>query len=316
MLPNSKYRRTGVPRGVVPCDLGEGHEHVGISGALGNVRTRILAGAVRPGEALPWKTMLADLEGIGRSRSIVIQPGLSAHAPYYEPVRLLYQRLGFDASVSAVRAHGLLSIPDDAAQLAVAVRASSARSIAAGGTGLVTVIGHSEGGPSSRYALQRLGILPQVDRLITWGGVHNGSMPMGSTLAQIADRIPGLAAVKDLSGTGQLIRGLNDDLPEFMATARREQPGFQMVSIAGDIDLPGPLRGTDGLVSLGAARLDDRIDGLHNLVLRDRAANHLSIAGTGGMHEPSIRGAALLAGGHDVSVVARSLIERGAKLSI
>lgn len=289
---------------------------MGVGAVLHEVRTRALAGAFMPGKAAPWETLLRDLDGIGAGRSIVIQPGLTAHAPYYEPAKRLFNRLGFDTSVSHVRGHGLNSIPDDAAQLRHAVKDASERSLDSGGNGLVTVIGHSEGGPSSRFALQRLGMLPYVDQLVTWGGVHNGVKPLGTRINRVLDQVPAMAAVKDLSATGPLIRGLNADLTGFMGRAAVEQPGFRMVSIAGDMALPKPLGATDGLVSVGAAHLDDRIAGLHNLVLHDRGANHNAIAGTGGgMFEPSMRGAALLAGRREAGEVAEVLRARGTDVS-
>ena len=275
---------------------------MGMAAGLGEVRNRVIGGALRAGPGqLPWEALLHDLGNVGEhARPVVIQGGLSSRREYYEPLKRLLLNRGFDATVTKLPAHGFASLADDAAKLQQLVEEASVRSRLAGGDGLVTLLGHSKGGLTSRWYLQRMGGIERAAQLVTLGTPHNGSLPFGPRLTALAGRLPTLPGVSDLSGNGPVVRALNDELPAFMARATELHPEFRMVSVAGDITRTGQ-GGTDGLVSLGAARLDPSIPNTHNVVVRDPGANHGAIAGTGGFHEPTIRATARLIAGADAS---------------
>jgi hypothetical protein len=233
----------------------------------------------------------------------VIQGGLSTDAYLYDPFRRMLLERGFDVTATSLSAHGYASIQRDAASLAKAVEGASARSVASGGDGLVSVVGHSKGGLASRWYLQQMGGVGRVAQLVTIGTPHNGSAPGGASLIGLTQRLPGIDGVKQLSAGSSLVRTLNDALPQFMADARAARPEFRIVSIAGDMNLPG-LRGTDGLVSVGAATLDESIDGVHNLVFQGAGGHHGAIAGQIGLFEPTLRSATRLLAGNPVAKAA------------
>ncbi len=272
---------------------------MGILATIGELRTKPLGHLIGVADSvLRPESLLDDLGRIGDSaRPVVIQGGLSTDAYMYEPLADLLRARGFqDVSATALDFHGFGSFQKDAKNLAELVRAASERSKAAGGDGLVTVIAHSKGGLTARWYLQKLGGVEHVDQLITLGTPHNGSAPYGTQLTALGGLLPGMTAIKQLSASSREVRWLNRDLHGFMERARAMRPEFRMVSLAGDIDLP-MLRGTDGLVSNGAARLDPTVAGVSNLVFRGHGAHHGAIAGQYGVHESTLRSATILASG-------------------
>jgi hypothetical protein len=275
--------------------------------ALGELRSRplghVLTAAdtvLRPGD------LLDDLGRIGdTARPVVIQGGFSTDAYLYEPLADLLRTRGFrDVTATNLDFHGFASFERDAKNLGTLVEAASQRSLAAGGDGLVTVLAHSKGGLASRWYLQKLGGVEHVDQLITLGTPHNGIAPLGTRLTSLAAYLPTpLGSVKELAVSGRQTRWLNRDLRGFMERARELRPDFRMVSVAGDIDLP-LLRGTDGLISNGASRLDTTIEGVHNIVFRGRGAHHGAIVAQYGAFEPTLRSATILASGGGVAQAA------------
>lgn len=245
---------------------------MGIVSAISELSVRPLGGIVGAADSLLRPaTLLDDLGKLGdAARPVVIQGGLSTDGYMYEPLADLLRNRGFrDVTATSLDFHGYASFERDAANLAELVADASARSKAAGGDGLVTVIAHSKGGLTARWYLQRMGGVANVDQLITLGTPHNGSAPYGTRLAALGamlPRVPGSAGVTQLSSASREVRSLNRDLRAFMETARAANPDFRIVSLAGDMDLP-LLRATDGIVSNGASRLDTSIDGLHNILL-------------------------------------------------
>lgn len=282
---------------------------MGIVSAISELSVRPLGGIVGAADSLLRPaTLLDDLGKLGdAARPVVIQGGLSTDGYMYEPLADLLRNRGFrDVTTTSLDFHGYASFERDAANLAELVANASARSKAAGGDGLVTVIAHSKGGLTARWYLQRMGGVANVDQLITLGTPHNGSAPYGTRLAALGamlPRVPGSAGVTQLSSASREVRGLNRDLRAFMETARAANPDFRIVSLAGDMDLP-LLRATDGIVSNGASRLDTSIDGLHNVVFRGHGAHHGAIAGQFGVHEPTLRAMTLLAAGRPVEQAA------------
>lgn len=273
---------------------------MGVLSAIGELRVRAMSSvldAAHPGAA-PWDELLHDLGPIGAdARPVVIQGGLSTDAYLYEPLKRVLEARGFDVAATHLDLHGYATLQRDAANLAREVDAASARSIARGSDGLVNVVAHSKGGLSTRWYLQRMGGVEHVAQLVTIGTPHNGSAPYGARIGALATQLPGMRAVKQLSHVGPEVLGLNRDLRRFMQESVAARPEFRIVSIAGDMDLPG-LRGTDGLVSTGAAHVDATIPGVTNLVFRGAGAHHGAIAGQLGLFEPTIRSATtLLAGG-------------------
>jgi hypothetical protein len=168
----------------------------------------------------------------------------------------------------------------------------------------VQVVAHSKGGLSSRYYLQHMDGLEHISQLVTVGSPHNGMTPIGKLAASILQRMPGLPGVKQLSSSSRSVRALNAELPEFMERARTLRPDFRVTSLAGDLDLPG-LRGTDLLVPVRSAALDDSLAGVRNLVFRGGLPHHGAIVGQYGMHEPTLRAVAELLAGRSVDDVAR-----------
>jgi triacylglycerol lipase len=269
---------------------------------LANVQRSTMAAVVgRADDGARLAARLDDLGPIGRSaRPVVIQGGYSTDAYMYEPLREVLRRRGFtDVTATKLSWHGFAPIQDDAARLLEQVRAASRRSLDAGGDGKVTVIAHSKGGLAARWMLQKLGGIEQVAQLGTLGTPHHGFAPLGTNAARITALMPAPKASRQLLGGSRLVRALDQDLGAFMLRARAVNPQFRIVSIAGDIG--GALRGTDGLVSNAAARLDDRIAGVHNLVFRGSGANHLALAAQTSGFEPALRSATLLAAGRDVA---------------
>lgn len=278
---------------------------MGLLNIMTELRVRTMANVldVANSSAKPWN-ILDDLGRIGAdARPVVIQGGLSTDAYLYDPFRRMLLERGFDVTATSLSAHGYASIQRDAASLAKAVEGASARSVASGGDGLVSVVGHSKGGLASRWYLQQMGGVGRVAQLVTIGTPHNGSAPGGASLIGLTQRLPGIDGVKQLSAGSSLVRTLNDALPQFMADARAARPEFRIVSIAGDMNLPG-LRGTDGLVSVGAATLDESIDGVHNLVFQGAGGHHGAIAGQIGLFEPTLRSATRLLAGNPVAKAA------------
>jgi hypothetical protein len=279
---------------------------VGLLNGITEFRVRAMANvleAAHPG-AKPWN-ILDDLGRIGKdARPVVIQGGLSTDAYLYDPFKRMLLERGFDVTATHLQLHGYASIQRDAASLSKAVNAASARSIAGGGDGLVNVVAHSKGGLASRWYLQQMDGIDHVAQLVTIGTPHNGSAPGGATLTALTSRLPGIAGVKELSTTSRTVTTLNDTLPQFMQRARAARPDFRIVSVTGDMNLPG-LRGTDGLVSVGAARLDDSIPGLHNLVFQGAGGHHGAVAGQLGLFEPTLRSATELLAGSSVSQAAK-----------
>ncbi len=252
-----------------------------------------------------YADLLADLGQVGvDARPVVIQGGYSTSGYMYEALQELLRARGFtDVSAASLPLHGYASFQRDAKALAKAVRAASERSLAAGGDGKVTVIAHSKGGLTARWMLQRMDMLDSVSQLVTLGTPHNGFAPFGTKLARVSAFLPNITASRQLLGGSRIIRSLNAELPAFMARARGLDPDFRMVSIAGDVG--GLLAGTDTLISTAGARLDDRIDGVWNLVFAGEGANHLAIAGQTGAFEPTLRAATLLSGGSSIADAAR-----------
>lgn len=271
---------------------------MGVLSTIDGLRSRPLQGLITAADVvLRPSDVLDDLGRVGAgARPVVIQGGLSTDAYLYEPLADILRARGFDdVSATGLDFHGFASFQRDARNLAGVVEAAADRSRAAGGDGKVTVLAHSKGGQTARWYLQRLGGLEHVDQFVTMGTPHNGAAPLGTRIAALSAYLPASPpGLRQLSPQGAEIRALNADLPEFMAQARGAHPDFRIVSVAGDVDLPF-LRGTDGLVANAESRLDDRVAGLHNLVFQGRGAHHGAIVAQYGVHEPSVRAAAVLA---------------------
>ena len=270
---------------------------MGVLSTIDGLRSRPMQGLITAADVvLRPDDVLQGLGQVGAgARPIVIQGGLSTDAYLYDPLADILRTRGFaDVSATHLDFHGLASFQRDAKNLAGMVESAAGRSRAAGGDGKVTVLAHSKGGETARWYLQRLGGVEHVDQLVTMGTPHHGAAPFGTRAAALMGYLPGSPGLRQLSPRSAEVRALNADLPEFMAQARAVHPEFRIVSVAGDIDLP-LLRGTDGLVANSASRLDDRIAGLHNLVFRGRGAHHGAIVAQYGVHEPSVRAAAVLA---------------------
>lgn len=256
-------------------------------------------------DGVRYAELLGDLGRIGsEARPVVIQGGYSTSGYMYEALEGMLKARGFrDVSATSLPLHGFAPFQMDAHALARQVKSAAARSIAAGGDGKVTVIAHSKGGLTSRLMLQRMGGAEHVDQLITLGTPHNGVAPLGERAARASAMLPNLTASRQLLSGSRIITSLNRDFHQFMAQARAANPQFRVVSIAGDAG--GVLAGSDKLVSTGAARLDDRIAGVSNLVFKGEGANHLAIAGQTGAFEPTLRATTLLAAGRPIDDAAR-----------
>jgi triacylglycerol lipase len=282
-----------------------GTSKVSLLSFAAEVRTRALANAFNVTREGAWTHLLEDLGQIGaNARPVVIQGGLSTDAYLYEPLKRLLESRGFKVFASGMPLHGFASFTADAHALSGTVDEAVKWSLANGGDGLVSLVGHSKGGLTSRLYLQSMGGLQHVAQLVTVGTPHNGTQPIGKLATQLLSHMPGLPGVKQLSSNSKFVTGMNADLPWFMRHAREVQPGFRMTSLAGDLDLPG-LRGTDLLVSTGAAALDDSIAGVRNLVFKGGLPHHGAIVGQYGMHEPTLRAVVELLAGHEVDDVAR-----------
>jgi pimeloyl-ACP methyl ester carboxylesterase len=279
---------------------------VGLIGELihGGPKAMMTSFVGRTDDGAKLAAMLADLGGIGdTARPVVIQGGYSTDGYMYETLEGMLKGLGVaDVTSSHLPFHGFAPIQDDAAELARKVHEASQRSIAAGGDGKVTVIGHSKGGLTARWMLQKMGGVDQVAQLITLGTPHHGSAPFGTIAARLSALMPGLTSTKQLLSGSGIIRALDGDFASFMSRARASNPDFRVVSVMGDVG--GALRGTDGLVSGASARLDDRIAGVYNLTYRGEGANHIAIAGQVTPFEPTLRAVALLTAGRSVDDVA------------
>jgi hypothetical protein len=278
-------------------------QRVGVFSAIGELHVRPFQSLISVADSvLRPESLLDDLGHIGSlARPVVIQGGLSTDAYMYEPLAEVLRARGFhDVTATGLDFHGFASFQNDATHLGELVQAASERSTAAGGDGLVTVLAHSKGGLTARWYLQKLSGVEHVDQLITLGTPHNGSAPYGTRLTALGGMMPGMTSLKQLSASSREVKWLNRDLPGFMERARALRPEFRIVSLAGDIDLPF-LRGTDGLVSNGASRLDPTVEGLTNLVFTGHGAHHGAIVGQYGVHEPTIRGATILASGGSIS---------------
>ncbi|MCW2923817.1 MAG: hypothetical protein JWM98_1221 [Thermoleophilia bacterium] len=271
---------------------------MGLLSTMREVRMRTLLDvveAVAPQRAT-WSTLLSDLGQVGEhARPVVIQGGLTSDSYLYEPLRRLLDARGFDVTVTQLAGHGMASLQSDAAGLERMVDAAAKRSLQRGGDGLVDIVAHSKGGLSARWYLQRMSGVDQVSQLITLGTPHNGSLPLGTELTALGARLPGLRSLKQLSGTSAEVTGLNAEFRGFMAEVTARYPGFRVVSIAGDLDRPG-LRRTDGIVSLGAAHLDDSLAGVQNILVGGENASHLGIAAQAGANEPALRSLVTLLG--------------------
>jgi len=255
---------------------------------------------------VPWEQIAADIGTIGsEARPIVIQRGLGSLTEHYDQLRDLLKGMGFEVHVVDLQQHGLASIKSDAKQLAAAIDKISAAARAVGQDGKVTLVGHSKGGISSRWYLQRMNGIDNVAQLITLGTPHNGSAPMGHSLvARLAGKFSAYPGMRDITAHSPVVQGLNRDLQGFVDSAAITHPDFRMVSIAGDLG-SGLFRGQDGLVSVGNARLRAAGANVHNLVVTDGGANHFGIAANIGVHEPTMHlFAPLAAGGEAPSQVA------------
>lgn len=278
---------------------------MGLLSIAAELRTRTLANAFNVAGTPAWTNLLDDLGQIGaKARPVVIQGGLSTDAYLYEPLKRLLEARGFKVFASDMPLHGFASFVADAKSLGGTVERAAAWSRANGGDGLVSLVGHSKGGLTSRLYLQSMGGLDHVAQLVTVGTPHNGSQPVGKAASKLLELMPGLPGVKQLSSNSKFVQGMNLDLSYFMRHAQEIRPGFRITSVAGDIDLPG-LRGTDLLVSTGAAALDDTIAGVRNLVFKGGMPHHGAIVGQYGMHEPTLRAVVQLLAGHEVDDVAR-----------
>lgn len=278
-----------------------------VSQLMGSAQRRVVTALVGDADdGARMAAMLHDLGDLGDdARPVVIQGGYSTDGYMYQPMVEMLKRRGFkDVTASDLPFHGFAPIQDDAAELARKVHEASQRSIAAGGDGKVTVIAHSKGGLTARWLLQRMGGVDQVAQLLTLGTPHHGFAPFGTVAARLSALMPGLTASRQLLSGSRIVRALDDDFVGFMARARAANPEFRVVSIAGDVG--GVLTGTDRLVSNVAARLDDRIAGVHNLVYAGEGANHLAIAGQTGAFQPTLRAVTMLAAGRSVDDVART----------
>jgi hypothetical protein len=247
-------------------------------------------------------TLLDDLGRVGEGAPrVVIQGGLSTDAYLYRPLQELLEARGFAVAATDLDFHGYASIPRDAQRLQEVVHEQHAAALLGGGDGRVSIVAHSKGGLAARWLLQRMDGLEQVGQLVTIGTPHHGAAPYAGRAAAAAMGLPGMpAALRQLARDSSLVRELDADLPAFMERARAARPGFRIVSIAGDVDLPG-VRGTDGLVSVASAHLDDRIAGVHNVVHRGVGAHHGAVAGQFGMFEPTLRSATLALAGRPVA---------------
>lgn len=217
-------------------------------------------------------------------RPVVISGGLFTSGESYGRLVRQLESLGFEVTVNPVGSRGFAPVQQDATRLAETVDAASRRFIERGGDGRVTIVGHSKGGITARWYLQRMGGIDHVDQLLTLGTPHQGTSPVGPHLSRLAAAHLGIAPVSQLVTDGPVMRGLVDELPAFMTQARAAQPDFRITSIAGDVDLP-LLHGTDGFIKVHEARivpaaLADARGGAAALGLEDVVvrANHQSLA--------------------------------------
>ena len=203
-----------------------GKFELGLLSFAAEVRTRALANAFQMTGDGAWAHLLDDLGPIGASaRPVVIQGGLSTDAYLYEPLKRLLEARGFKVFASGMPLHGFASFTADAHALSGTVDEAVKWSLANGGDGLVSLVGHSKGGLTSRLYLQSMGGLQHVAQLVTMGTPHNGSQPVGKLATELLGVMPGLPGVKQLSSNSKFVIGMNADLPWFMRHAREVQPG-------------------------------------------------------------------------------------------
>jgi hypothetical protein len=214
-------------------------------------------------------------------KQVVIAGGLFTTGHSYSALREHLAEQGVDAWVVPIHKFGFDTVRNDANLLAETVAQASAASRAAGGDGRVSILGHSKGGIVARWYLERMGGMPNVDQLVTYGTPHQGTMPIGKFLSPIAARLP-IHPVQELITNGPL---MNDVIAGLPAALRQATPGFRIVSVAGDIDR-GPINGWDGFIKdreaqIGIAGTDDAVSGAAGLVpmenIRIPHATHVAL---------------------------------------
>lgn len=249
---------------------------------------------------MPWNKAAASLPPAGTgARPVVLQGGIATDASMYEPMRRFLATAGFDVTIARSPKQTLGSIRGDAQALQQAVDAASLRSIQGGGDGLVDIFAHSKGGLIARDYIQNLDGIDHVGQLITSGTPHRGFTLLHPKVSNIAGRVLPNAAFRDLEAANGVAAQLNRDLPAFMDEAATRQPGFRMVSLAGDVGI-----GNDGLITVPSTKLPSARNVEHH-VIHARHANHGSIAGCIlGLHGESARTAANLLGGHSLDASA------------
>lgn len=245
---------------------------------------------------MPWNAAGASLPPVGTgARPVVLQGGIATDPSMYEPMRRFLTSVGFDVTIARSPNQTLGSIRNDAHALGQAVEAASLRSARGGGDGLVTVFAHSKGGLIARDYIQNLGGIDRVGELVTSGTPHQGFTLLHPRVSSLAGRVVPNSAFRDLESTNGVAAQLNRDLPRFMDDAATRQPGFRMVSLAGDVGI-----GNDGLITVPSTRLPQARNVEHH-VIGARGANHGSIAGCIlGLHGESARTAANLLAGHSL----------------
>jgi triacylglycerol esterase/lipase EstA (alpha/beta hydrolase family) len=102
---------------------------------------------------------------------IVIVSGLTSPEITHALLKARFAADGYNATIFELPGGGLGDIADTSAALAPVVD----RALAAGGTGKVDLIGHSEGGIVARYYMNRLGGAANVDTFISLAGPHYGT---------------------------------------------------------------------------------------------------------------------------------------------
>lgn len=185
--------------------------------------------------------------------------------------------------------------------LAGVVDAASAASLREGGSGDISLVGHSRGGVISLEYAKGLDDhqLARVRQIVALGSPFDGVELFEPSLSGfIRDRMP-LESLKNLIYDPATSAKKADEFVAFMDRYRAIVPDGRVVSLMGDRG-----NGSDGLVANIASRLPD-VPGAHNVVIgggtKGAGPDHNSIGGTvAGMHDESFRTLAYLLAGRDV----------------